>query len=144
MNLRRMTQHDLLRFNEIRNASIPYLHTPIAFTDEQVGKWFPTAPPYYVIELDGEMIGYFRTSHWKCESVCIGADLAPEYRNRGIGTATYLSFFQLLKALGIKKVWLKVLTTNLRAIHLYKKLEFNIIEENEVDIVMERIIKIDE
>jgi len=77
--------------------------------------------------VDGERIGYFRTSNWVKENnnIYLGADLHKNYRGRGLAYESYMKFIPYIsKELDLHKVSLEVLVTNKRAINLYKKIGF--------------------
>lgn len=129
---------DISVFLKIRNLSKEYLHNNSEFSIEQAQNWFiQTSPKFFLIEMDSNVIGYFRTSNWKNDTLYIGCDLHPDYRGMGIGYESYLKFIKKLKyEFGIKTIQLEVLSTNYRAIHLYKKLGFK-----EIGIADEKIIR---
>lgn len=126
--IRKMIKSDLPNFLEIRNLSREYLHDDREFSIEDCIKWFDEKNPvFFVIQIDDNMIGYFRTSNWKENSVYIGADIHPNFRGKGFGYYSYLKFIDFIsKNYGFDTLYLEVLSTNTRAINLYKKLGFQI------------------
>lgn len=122
-----MTYYDLQFFVDVRNKSREYLHNNTEFTLANVVKWFSeTKPSFYIIKLDDVSIGYFRTSNYNTEtnSLYIGCDIHPEYRGLGLAYKAYIKFIKQLRESGIDSIQLEVLSTNTRAINLYKKLGF--------------------
>ncbi len=139
-----MTEDDLPKFVEIRNSAVEFLHTKISFTLEETQEWFKTLKtPFYSIFYKNEMIGYFRTSNLNDaeltgRSLYVGADLAVEYREKGIGSELYPIFLhKVFTYYKLDRVFLEVLPTNKRAIHFYKKLGFITLFSNSENIVME-------
>ena len=61
--------------------------------------------------------------------------LFEEYRNKGIGTQLMKRMIELLKTKGFQQVSLSISKGN-PAIRLYKRLGFNVIDENEEDYIM--------
>lgn len=124
-----LSEKDVPYVNAIRNNySKEYLHDSRNFTDTEALDWFKkTSPRFYIIRLVGTKIGYFRTSNYSPEnrSICIGCDIEPAYSNQGLGYISYRVFLDyIFTELNLNKVYLEVLTTNTRAIHLYEKLGF--------------------
>ena len=66
----------------------------------------------------------------------LGIAVHDKYQNKGIGTALLKHLLNIAKMKNIKKVWLEVATNNNIAIHLYKKLGFQI----EGKLIKERFI----
>lgn len=126
LSLREMNYSDIDRFQEIRNLSKEFLHNNTRFDLDIVKKWWvETSPKFFVIEYNNTFIGYFRTRDWSSDTVYVGADIHPDYRDQGLGYKSYLLFFELLKKNYIlDTLKLEVLENNSRAIHLYKKLGF--------------------
>lgn len=120
---------DLATFNSIRNNSREFLHDSSWFSLNDTIDWFEHQTDlYYAIRTrEGKMVGYFRTSDWdrKNKTVCIGADIDPEYRGKGIAKQSYPYFMRhLFDKHSMRKVWLEVLSFNERAIGLYNSLGF--------------------
>lgn len=62
---------------------------------------------------------------WINRSVRVGADIAPEFRGKGLGRATYDCLLKYcFDYLNLHRVWLAVLETNKPALNLYKSLGF--------------------
>lgn len=125
MIIRKLIKDDLPFLLEIRNECYLFLHDPRTFTLEECIEWFEsTNPKYYILEYLGERLGYFRTSCWTQNSVYIGLDIHKNYRGKGYAVSAYELFMDILE----KEVYyLRVLTSNKRALHIYKKLGFEII-----------------
>jgi RimJ/RimL family protein N-acetyltransferase len=129
ITFRGMCITDLEFFNEVRNSCAEkYLHDSRKFTLEQTKEWFKITPNiYYIIENDGEKIGYFRMSNYseQNKNIYIGADLHENYRGKGFGYEAYKMFINFLfKTIDLNKISLEVLETNGIAMKLYKKLGF--------------------
>lgn len=59
------------------------------------------------------------------KSVMVGLDIVPDFRGRGLSYETYECFLQYyFNTCGFNRVYLLVLETNEKAIHIYKKLGF--------------------
>lgn len=72
-------------------------------------------------------IGVFRVDNidLKNRSVMVGLDITPEHRGHGLSKPIYEHFLSYyFDQCGMNRVYLKVLETNARAIHIYKKLGF--------------------
>jgi len=124
-----LTSRDLSFLNEVRNECCEkYLHDSTKFTLTETSLWFhKTQPMFWIITLDGERVGYFRTSNYSKanKNIYIGGDLHKDFRGKGIAYEAYLKFIPyIFKELDLHKVSLEVLETNGIAIRLYKKLGF--------------------
>ena len=129
-----LLKEDLEFLNKVRNLSRHMLHDNKYYTLEDTTKWFDeNNPEFYIIYLDEIKIGYFRTSNLiKNESIYIGADLHPDYKGKGLAYESYLKFIPFIsKKHNLKKLKLEVLSTNKIALNLYKKLNFEIVNEIE-------------
>ena len=129
MELRRMKISDLKFFNSVRKESSQYLHDSTNFTIEENINWFIKYDPiYFILSNDNQDIGYFRTSNWNNNTVYLGLDIAGEYRGKGYARKAYNLMFDYLKKQNISTIFLEVLQTNKRAIHIYESLGFEITE----------------
>jgi len=129
VEISKLTEDDLEFLCEVRNDCAPdYLHTSETYTLEQTIEWFnKTSPMFYLIKKNGNRIGYFRTSNYSEDNknIYIGADLHSDYRGKGLGYTSYAQFIPyLFNSLKLNKISLEVLSTNMNAIKLYKKLGF--------------------
>ena len=129
ISFKRMNTNDLEFLNRVRNEySNEYLHDSRTFTLEETKNWYyKSNPDFWMILLDGVVVGYFRLSNYSKENknIYIGADVAPEYTGKGIAKEAYKLFIpHLFTMYGLNKVSLEVLQTNERAIGLYNKLGF--------------------
>jgi RimJ/RimL family protein N-acetyltransferase len=133
-----MTESDLEWFVGIRNQVSEMLHNPSTFSVYEARVWFPeTDSKYWVIELNGQKMGYFRVLELNRDTVLIGADLDPRYQGKGYGYLSYLGFArEILLPQGIKEIELRVLKKNTRAINLYAKLGFMMRSETDKDYSM--------
>lgn len=129
IKFRKMGENDLEFVNRVRNEyAEEYLHDSRTFTMAESIEWFRKfKPDFYIIEFDGEKIGYFRLSNHSTENknIYIGADISLEYKGCGYGKASYKKFIPFLfKEYDLNKISLEVLATNTVAISLYEKLGF--------------------
>jgi RimJ/RimL family protein N-acetyltransferase len=129
IELRKINENDLIFVNSVRNVySEQYLHDSRQFTLDETIEWFNKSnPDFYIIEFNGEKIGYFRLSNHsiKDKSIYIGADIAPEYKGKGFGKLSYKKFIPFIfKEYDLNTIILEVLATNTVAISLYEKLGF--------------------
>jgi UDP-4-amino-4,6-dideoxy-N-acetyl-beta-L-altrosamine N-acetyltransferase len=124
-----ITKHDLAFLCEVRNScATEYLHDSRLFTLDEVKNWFDkTTPKYFTIWKDNERIGYFRTSSYSelNRNITIGADLHESFRGKGYAFNAYKIFInKLFDEYDLNKISLEVLSTNVVAFGLYKKLGF--------------------
>ena len=73
--------------------------------------------------------------HIDDETPSFAISLYPEYRNKGIGTALMKSMIDLLKSENYKQASLAVQKANY-AVEMYKKVGFEIVDENEEEYIM--------
>lgn len=139
LKISEMQENDLNFFNGVRNLSIDFLHDKTKYNIIEVRKWFKkTNNVYYIVKNNkNKRIGYFRTSNFIENSCYIGMDIHPTYRGFGYSQRLYPIFMQkLFQEKQIQTFYLEVLKMNKRAIHIYNKLGFNVIFENEHNIKM--------
>ena len=82
-------------------------------------------PEYTVIHADGQKAGYYhffrnRDGEWELDDLYV----FPEFRNRGIGTQVINRCFSSC----LEPVMLYVFIKNQRAVSLYRKMDFEIVE----------------
>tara|TARA_R110000796_G_scaffold235557_1_gene354585 strand:- start:4308 stop:4808 length:501 start_codon:yes stop_codon:yes gene_type:complete len=126
---RPLCEKSLQFLNEVRNeCAEEYLHDSRKFTLTQTKEWFnKTQPNYYIIQYEGTDIGYFRVSrHSKLNSnLYIGADIHKDFRGRKLAHPAYIEFISFMfRKYRLNKISLEVLSTNVRAYSLYRKLGF--------------------
>jgi RimJ/RimL family protein N-acetyltransferase len=149
ISIRKMVESDLSFFCEIRNeCALEYLHNSRQFTIEESLIWFrETNPNFYLIEINGIKIGYFRTSNYDSvnKTIYIGCDIHVDYRGQGLAYKSYVKFIPFIfKEFNVDTINLEVLSTNERAKNLYKKIGFksnnikdNVIVKNGKDVLSE-------
>lgn len=94
------------------------------FTVVKIGR-----DPSLPIISEMEIVGMIRTSEidQTNRSICIGADVAPEWRGKGYGTKIYRAFLRyLFNDLALHRVWLLVLETNTIGRRLYEHVGFKV------------------
>jgi RimJ/RimL family protein N-acetyltransferase len=129
ISFRRLEEIDLEFLNEVRNhCAEEYLHDSRTFSLSDTLNWFKaTNPNYYVILNEGKKIGYFRLSNYSQpnQNIYIGADLHPKFWGKKLAYPSYQRFIDYLFInYDLNKISLEVLSTNIRAYNLYKKLGF--------------------
>jgi len=130
--LRKAVVTDIPYILSVRNdySTRKWLGDSSTFSIEEGVEWFNTTKPVFYMILKGNReLGYLRTSDWTEDSVCVGCDIDPKQRGKGLGYKAYLLLFEHLKTVGIRKVWLKVFEENLIAVGLYNKLGFTTVDD---------------
>lgn len=87
MLLRKLVESDLPFLLEVRNDPTTRinLENDSVFTLESCTEWFSkTNPIWYIIEIDGNNIGYIRTNGDE-----VGMDIHPKYRRKGYAREAY-------------------------------------------------------
>lgn len=98
---------------------------------------------YYVAEVEGKIVGAGWTriindyGYVDDETPSLSISLLKDYRNLGIGTELMKQILLTLKEQEYKQVSLSVQKMNY-AVHMYKKLGFEVAHENEEDYIMIR------
>ena len=123
------TDSDLIFLNEVRNeCAAEFLHCSNVYTVEDTIKWYKTlATPYYMVCIGTDRIGYFRTSNYSKDNrnIYIGMDIHQDWRGKKLAFPSYCMFVPFIfKTFDLHKIALEVLSTNIRAISLYRKLGF--------------------
>lgn len=129
INFKKLSREYLSFLNETRNDYCEeFLHDSRKFSLEQTHEWFDKTNPSYYIIFSGEVpVGYFRISNIDLvnKNLLIGADINKNFCGKGIAYQSYKKFIPILfEMYELNKISLEVLSTNERAIHLYKKLGF--------------------
>jgi RimJ/RimL family protein N-acetyltransferase len=130
IDFRKIEISDVEFVNKVRNNyAFEFLHDSRKFTVEETKEWFiKTNPDFWMIIFENQTVGYFRLSNWSKENknIYIGADISEEFTGKGIVQEAYKMFIPFLfKEYDLNKISLEVLSTNKRAIYLYKKIGFN-------------------
>ncbi len=129
ISFRPLKEEDLEFLNQTRNiCAEEYLHDSRTFTLEETIIWYKQYQPnYYIILFDNQKIGYFRLSNYSKinQNIYIGADLHPDFWGKKLSYLAYQNFIKyLFNNYDLNKISLEVLSTNIRAYNLYKKLGF--------------------
>jgi RimJ/RimL family protein N-acetyltransferase len=127
--IRKLIKDDVCFLNSVRNeCAEKYLHDSRTFSIQDSYKWFETTnPDYYLILYNDISIGYFRLSNHSIvnKNIYIGADLHKDWRGKGLAYESYCKFIPFIfEKYDLNKITLEVLSTNLVAKNLYKKLGF--------------------
>lgn len=82
----------------------------------------------FVAEVYGSIIGWCRAFRDDTDSsqAEIGIGVAEPYRNQGIGTRLLLEIQKLTQFQGVRQLYLSTRVDNERAIHLFRKLGFDV------------------
>jgi RimJ/RimL family protein N-acetyltransferase len=125
----KITENDLEFVNFARNMyAAEFLHDSRTFTLNETKEWYKkTNPDYLIIYYYDTRIGYVRLSNYseQNKNIMVGADIAPEYRGQGLGKLTYQKLIPyLFEKYSLNKISLEVLSTNIVALELYKKIGF--------------------
>ena len=129
MEFRRITPDDAEFISAVRNGvASEFLHDSQTFTPEQTREWIEgTMPDFWIIGIEGVPAGYFRLSNHSAKNgnMYVGADIREDLRGNGVGYEAYRLFLPMVfRMYNLHKVTLEVLSTNERAISLYRKLGF--------------------
>lgn len=123
--IRKMTSDDVSFYNEVRNLVRQNLHDNTFFSLEETFNWFDReSPSFFIAELNGHSIGYFRTSNQFGKTIMIGMDISPIFQGKKLSKPFYGLFFELLKLNNFSKASLKVFSKNHIAHNLYMDLGF--------------------
>lgn len=135
IGFRHIEIHDILFVNMVRNSCTEFLHNPQKYSFQETTEWFwKTHPKWFMISISPYgIVGYFRMT-MENNKWFIGMDLHEKYRGMGYGELLYKMFMPFAYYITqTNELWLKVLKTNSRAIHLYEKLGFKFVEEEIID-----------
>ena len=125
--LRQMTKEDLSFVNSTRNISSTrkWLENNNEISLEDTKKWFlKNKPNWHVIFFKEKPVGYIRTSDDTKKSICVGCDIHPNFRRKGIARKSYSIFLESLYEEGYVNIWLDVFKENEPAYKLYESLGF--------------------
>jgi len=132
MEIREMTLDDLKFFNRVRSSSVDYIHDKVDYSYGDNIIWFNKLEhPYFILLIGDVRIAYFRTAQWDTDagSAYIGMDMAEEHRGKGYANPAYEKFFEILaKDYGMNKLYVEILTSNRRSLHVMNKLGFTVTE----------------
>ena len=142
-NIRLIEKSDLDFVRKIRShpETKKYLGTFVLLNEDKQLDWYEKVIKdesqfYFIFEstqvLENQKdeiikIGYVRMTNidYKNNCVCVGGDIALEYRGKSYGKEMYKLIFDLaFNQMNMNCVYLYVLETNERALHLYKKMGF--------------------
>jgi len=131
MKLRLVDEQDLDFVRELRQDPevVKYLGSFILLNQEKQIQWFKSlindkSKMYLILEDDNEKFGYVRITKidYIHRSVCVGGDIHKDCRGKGLSSKMFELIFDLcFNKMNMNRVWLFVLETNERAIHIYKK-----------------------
>lgn len=127
INLRPIVESDLKFINDIRNdpsTRSQLENVEIISLDETLAWFKEKSPAWFVINWGSEQVGYIRTSFDTGVSICVGCDIAPPQRGKGLAKAAYQHLIPQLYSRGYAVIWLDVYRDNHAAYNLYKKLGF--------------------
>jgi ribosomal protein S18 acetylase RimI-like enzyme len=99
-----------------------------------------------IAEQDGKIVGMAWTriipgfGHIDDDTPELAISVLPEYRNQGVGTKLLKKLFEVLAQKGYKQTSLSVQKAN-PALHLYERMEYKTVGENDEDYIMVRELK---
>lgn len=127
INIKKANRDDFVFINKTRNieSTRKWLENNKFISLESTLEWFDkTAPDWYVVYCDDIKVGYIRISDDTEKSICIGCDIHPDHRRKGIAFQAYQILINQLIDKGYVNIWLDVFENNIPAIKLYEKLNF--------------------
>tara|TARA_Y100000389_G_scaffold190073_1_gene214544 strand:+ start:73 stop:513 length:441 start_codon:yes stop_codon:yes gene_type:complete len=140
VKLRKMSYGDLEWFKDVRKDCIQWLYEDKDYSLEEYQKWYKEDKPhFFVVNIEGDDIGYIRTSEWGKGRVKVGMDIHRNHRGKGYSVPSYQELFHSLKWHSINDVYLDVLEENERAVHIYRKLGFE--EFNSKNVREKRVLQ---
>lgn len=123
-------------FSTLSEESLRFLVLP--FPHERIERWtsnidYDKVLPILAVVEEGEKkrivatasLGFFDADAFRHKAE-FGITVHDDYQNRGIGTALTMHMLDIARKKGLRKVFLKVLTENKRAIRMYEKCGFKI------------------
>ena len=129
IRFRKIRLEDCEFISEVRNSCAEtYLHDSKKYSVDDTKKWFCTLKvPYYIVYKNDMKIGYFRLSNYSegNNNLYIGMDIHERFRGKGYAFESYKIFIPyIFDKYHLNKISLEVLSTNIIAYNLYKKLGF--------------------
>lgn len=133
-SLRPIEKKDLEWVRQLRNDESTWSQLgTFAFIYEATQKnWFDNLnnkkdKEYLIFAQGKEKLGLVRLTEIDKtnRSMCVGGDIIPEFRGKGLSKIMYKLIFKLgFDTLGMNRLWLLVLESNEKAIHVYKTMGF--------------------
>ena len=135
--LRRFKPSDLERVMHINRVCLPENYTTFFFMN--LHKRFPET--FIVAEENGEVVGYtmcrietgipsFKLLGITKKGHVISIAVSPEHQRKGIGSALMREAMQAMVNYKAKECYLEVRASNLPAVNLYRKMEFEVARTN--------------
>lgn len=127
INIKKANRDDFVFINKTRNieSTRRWLENNKFITLKSTLEWFDkSAPDWHIVYSDNTKVGYIRKSDDTGKSVCIGCDIHPDHRRKGIAFHAYQILINQLINEGYVNIWLDVFEKNIPAIKLYEKLNF--------------------
>lgn len=143
MNIREMTAADIPSAREIDINSFSYPWSEQFFVDELKKDY----SRYFVMETDGEILGYVGIWCIYETAELIRIATAPKHLRKGVGSSLMKKIFECSAECGCERMMLEVRASNIGARKLYEKYGFNEISvrkgyyNGEDAIIMEVAIK---
>jgi len=132
-SLRRFSPADLEAVMNINRVCLPENYAPYFFIET-----YNSLPDGFIVaECQGQVVGYImcRLEHgfsdlkklrFAKKGHIVSVAVMPDFRNQGIGCSLVEDAISSLSGLHVDECYLEVRLTNVPAINLYKKLEFEI------------------
>jgi ribosomal-protein-alanine N-acetyltransferase len=120
LNFRPMRDEDISRVLEIERRSYPFPWTRLIFSD-----CLRSGYSCWVCEGQGEIEGYGIISVAAGEAHLLNLCVRPELKRRGIGTRILAHLVSLARRHEAEVIFLEVRRSNLAALELYRKMDFN-------------------
>lgn len=133
-------------WNWLNDPEIKHLTNTGDFSREQQQKWFqslPTLQDYRLwgVMIDDEPAGVFGLKKIENGSAEYWGYIGEKkYWGKGYGKLIMGLIFDEAQLLGLTRLWLRVIKANPRAIKLYEKVGFSIIEDGEDFYIMQKNI----
>jgi RimJ/RimL family protein N-acetyltransferase len=95
---------------------------------------------YVMIDENAENVGFIWYEKEDASGFICDFLIKENYRNKGYGLETMKWIQQDAKDKGMKKLRLSVFKFNEPACNLYKKLNYNVVEDNDENMIMEKVL----